>query len=242
MIAIELGCSIETGISRRIAPLQICPLTQPHRASPPLGNYAIMLLTTCAFAVQMLLDPSARHLRGLVLQDWSVAGLFGHMWLHMTMVHLVGNLITLWVFGRYVCPKVGNMAYALAYVVAGLGAGIAHSACDGRPLIGASGAIMGILGIYVVICFGEFGRLGPWLVLIWFLATLAAGLIGGSPDAYLSHIGGFLTGMVLGACIVVYRMAVGERTSYGTESHPGVMRVWCETSSAHDASDFGRWC
>jgi membrane associated rhomboid family serine protease len=184
----------------------------PQPANGSLGNYAIMLVMTCAFAVQMLLDPDACHLRGLVLRNWSVAGLFGHMWLHMTMVHLAGNLVTLWVFGRYVCPELGNWPYALAYVVAGLGAGIVHLACDGRPVIGASGAIMGILGIYVVLCFGQLGRLGPWLILIWFLATFAAGLVAHSPEAYLSHIGGFVTGMTLGACIAIYRMAANDGT------------------------------
>jgi membrane associated rhomboid family serine protease len=105
----------------------------------------------------------------------------------MTMAHLVGNLVTLWVFGRYVCPNMGNVPYALAYIAAGLGAGLVHIAYDGRPVIGASGAIMGVLGLYVVLCFEQFGRLGPWLILVWFLATLAAAVIGGSPDAYAAH-------------------------------------------------------
>ncbi len=180
---------------------------RPRPIAVPLGNYAIMLAATCAFAVQMLFDPSAHYLNGLVLQKWSVAGLFGHMWLHMTMVHLVGNLITLWIFGRYVCPKLGDAPYALAYIIAGLGAAMVHIAYDGRPVIGASGAIMGILGIYVVLCFDQFGRFGPWLILIWFLTTLAAAIIGGSPASYAAHIGGFLSGMMLATCLTICRSA-----------------------------------
>jgi len=189
------------------------PLLQTRPTTPQLGNYAVMLAATCAFAVQMLFDPGANYLSGFVLQKWSVAGLFGHMWLHMTMVHLVGNLITLWVFGRYVCPKLGDVPYALAYITAGLGAGIVHIAYDGRPVIGASGAIMGILGIYVVLCFDQFGRSGPWLILVWFLATLAAAILGGSPAAYMTHIGGFLSGMALATCVTIYRTAVGSQTA-----------------------------
>ena len=181
---------------------------RPRPIAVPLGNCVIMLAATCAFAIQMLFDPGAHYLSGLVLQKWSVAALFGHMWLHMTMAHLVGNLITLWIFGRYVCPKLGDVPYGLAYVTVGLGAGLVHIAYDGRPVIGASGAIMGILGIYVVLCFEQFGRLGPWLILTWFLATLGAAIIGGSPASYAAHIGGFLSGMMLAACLTIYRTAV----------------------------------
>jgi membrane associated rhomboid family serine protease len=169
------------------------------------GNYAIMLVATCAFAVQMLVDPQARYLSGLILEKWNLPGLLGHMWLHMTMLHLVTNLITLWIFGRYVCPLLGNVPYALAYVIVGMAAGMVHVVLDGRPALGASGAIMGIFGMHVVICFRQFGRLGPWLVFTWFVATLGAGIIGGIPDAYFDHAGGFLCGMLLAFCLVLFR-------------------------------------
>lgn len=165
-----------------------------------------MLVTTCAFAVQMFWDPGARHLGGLVLANGSIPGLLGYMWLHMTGVHLIGNLISLWVFGRYVCPRLGDAIYALAYVAAGAAAGLVHLAYDGRPVVGASGAIMGVLGMHVVICFRHFGGLGPWLILVWFLTTLGAGIAGNSPAAYMSHIGGFLAGMALAACLIVFRL------------------------------------
>ncbi len=193
--------------------MQTHPVAQPRPATLSLGNYIIMLAAACVFALQILLDPGAYYLRAFVLQKLSVAGLFGHMWLHVTVAHLVGNLITLWVFGRYVCPTLGGVPYALAYITTGLGAGLVHVAYDGRPVIGASGAIMGVLGIYVVLCFGQFGRLGPWLILVWFLATLAAGIAGGYPAAYMAHIGGFLSGMMLAAGVTIYRMAFGSVTA-----------------------------
>jgi len=194
-------------------PAQPVAVSRPIKL--PAGNYAVMLVATCAFAVQMLLDPGARYLSGLVLEKWSLPGLLGHIWLHMTMVHLVGNLVTLWIFGRYVCRLLGNVPYALAYVIFGMTAGMVHIVCDGRPVIGASGAIMGIFGMHVVICFRQFGRLGPWLVLAWFLATLGAGIVGGFPEAYLDHAGGFLCGMLLALCLVIFRMVKLDGTDPG---------------------------
>jgi len=187
----------------------LSPFRSPQE---PLGNYAIMTITACIFAIQMILDPGAHYLSSLILDRWSMPGLFGHMWLHMTAVHLVGNLLTLWVFGRYVCPRLGGAKYILAYVGTGVAAGFIHLIYDGRPVIGASGAIMGILGMYVVICFRQLSRLGPWLILAWFLATLGAGMLGHFPAAYMAHVGGFLSGMVLALCFLVFRIVDSDRT------------------------------
>lgn len=185
----------------------------------PFGNYGVMLLATIIFAIQMTLDPQSRYLNGLVLQGWSACALLGHMWLHMSVSHIGGNLITLWIFGNKVSTRVGNSAYPLIYVAAGLGAAVAHILYDGRPVIGASGAIMGVLGVYVVLCFAHFGRLGPWLVLTWFLATLCAGTIGGSSAAYMAHIGGFLSGMMLAVLLLI----VGAVSCDSVD--PGLLRI-----------------
>lgn len=178
----------------------------------PSGNYAIMMIAACIFAVQMILDPGAQYLSSLILDRWSTPGLLGHMWLHMTAIHLVGNLITLWVFGYQLCPRLGSAKYLLAYVGTGVAAGFVHLMYDGRPVIGASGAIMGILGMYVVLCFRQLSSLGPWLILAWFLATLGAGMLGGFPAAYMAHIGGFLSGMVLAFCLMIFKIADSDRT------------------------------
>jgi membrane associated rhomboid family serine protease len=187
-------------------------IASPRSAGLPAGNYFILLLATCFFAIQMLADPGERYLGCLILQRGSVGSLLGHMWLHMDPLHLVGNLITLWIFGRYVCPQVGNLAYVLAYVATGVSAGLVHILFDGRPVIGSSGAIMGILGMHMVICFRQLGRLGPWLILTWFLATLGAGVVGGTPDAYMDHAGGFVSGMLLALGLVIFGVAKLDRT------------------------------
>jgi membrane associated rhomboid family serine protease len=149
------------------------------------------------FAIQINCDPKQQYLNGLILERVSFSAVLGYMWLHMSGVHIVGNLIALWIFGRYVSLKIGNANYLLSYVCLGIAAAAVHVLYDGRPTIGASGAIMGILGMHVVLCFKRFGVLGPWLVLAWFVLNLSAGIIGGYPTTYMAHVGGFLGGMLL---------------------------------------------
>ncbi|MHC4158525.1 MAG: rhomboid family intramembrane serine protease, partial [Planctomycetota bacterium] len=85
-----------------------------------------------------------------ILDGWKVTGLFGHMWLHGGLVHLIGNLIFLWLFGNAVCSKIGNIVYLPVYVLLGLVAAVSHLIFIGGPMIGASGAINGIVGMYLV--------------------------------------------------------------------------------------------
>jgi membrane associated rhomboid family serine protease len=79
----------------------------------------------------------------------------------MSAAHIVGNLITLWIFGRHVSLKISDASYVLSFIVLGMAAAAVHVCYDGRPTIGASGAIMGVLGMHVVLCFRKFGVLGP---------------------------------------------------------------------------------
>lgn len=72
--------------------MRIGNLASAVTARPLLSNYAILLLIACVFNVQMMLDPNAEYLGGMVLEKWSVCALFGHMWLHMTVAHVAGNL------------------------------------------------------------------------------------------------------------------------------------------------------
>lgn len=169
----------------------------------PAGNYVIMMLVIAAFAIQIYCDPKQQYLNGLILERLSFSGILGYMWLHMSGVHIVGNLITLWIVGRYVSLKIGNVNYLLSYVCLGIAAAIVHFLCDGRPTIGASGAIMGVLGMHVVLCFRRFGILGPWLILAWFVLNLTAGIIGGYPTSYMAHVGGFLGGMLLANVLIL---------------------------------------
>jgi len=178
----------------------------------PAGNYIVMMLATVTFAIQMIGDPKQQYLNGFILKHLTFSSMFGYMWLHMSMTHIVGNLITLWIFGRHVSLKISDASYVLSYISLGIASAAVHVYYDGRPTIGASGAIMGVLGMHVVLCFRQFGVLGPWLILIWFLLNLTAGIIGGYPTTYMAHAGGFLSGMILASLLLIFKVAKCDDT------------------------------
>ena len=171
-----------------------------------------MMLATVTFAIQMIGDPKQQYLNGFILKHITLSSMFGYMWLHMSMTHMVGNLITLWIFGRHVSLKISDGSYVLSYLLIGIAASAVHVYYDGRPTIGASGAIMGVLGMHVVLCYRQFGVLGPWLILIWFLLNLTAGIIGGYPTTYMAHAGGFLAGMILASLLIIFKVAKCDDT------------------------------
>jgi len=169
----------------------------------PLGNYIVMILASLTFMIQFLFDSQQQYLGHLVLQDWSAREMFGYMWLHTGLFHIICNLVLLWVFGRHVCQRLGNANYIFTYVILGFASAVVHMGYDGRPAIGASGAIMGILGVHIVLCFGRLSPAGPWVILVWFLLNLTVGILRSSPAANLAHVGGFFAGSVLAAALIL---------------------------------------
>jgi membrane associated rhomboid family serine protease len=136
---------------------------------------------------------------------------FASMFLHAGWLHLLGNMLFLFVFGRSIEDRYGHVKFLLIYFLCGLAAAVTHiyfNAGSRVPTIGASGAIAGILGAYFVcfpaarittlIPFIVFFILGYWFVL-QFLSGLdptnMAGTQGGV--AVWAHVGGFIAGMVL---------------------------------------------
>ena len=172
----------------------------------PAGNYLVMLLMVIVFAAQFLGDPNSLYLKGLVLKGYSYNGFLGYLWLHTGVMHIAGNLATLAVFGRQTCRKIGDAKFFIIFVILGSLAAFAHVLLDGRPVIGASGAICGILGMTVVLSYRKLSLFGPWIILIWVAVSLAAALVG-SPDAYIAHIAGFVAGMLIAAALAVCNQA-----------------------------------
>ncbi|MCH7812189.1 MAG: rhomboid family intramembrane serine protease [Chloroflexi bacterium] len=148
---------------------------------------------------------------------------FTAMFIHGSFLHLIGNMIFLWVFGDNVEDAMGHLRYALFYAVVGLAATSAHVAVnqsDLVPAIGASGAIAGVLGAYLVrypratvsailpiFLFVWIPLRMPAVVLIgiWFLLQLFSGVsaltarevVGAGGVAWFAHIGGFVAGLIL---------------------------------------------
>jgi membrane associated rhomboid family serine protease len=145
--------------------------------------------------------------------------LFTAMFLHGGILHLLGNMLYLWIFGDNVEDRLGRFKFVLLYLVSGLAAGLSQiltSPNSKVPMIGASGAIAGVLGAYMVgfpyakvltlVFFGFFARiiripaffvLGFWFILqiIYALPSLGVQNVGGV--AFFAHIGGFLAGILL---------------------------------------------
>lgn len=137
-----------------------------------------------------------------------------HMFMHGGVAHVLGNLWFLWIFGRPVEDRLGPVQYLLLYLLAGTVAATAQVAADPGamvPMLGASGAISGVLGAYLMLFPTAWVlALVPWIVpvlpvpaviflVLWFafqmwsgLGALAAGLDGGV--AWWAHVGGFVAG------------------------------------------------
>ena len=150
-----------------------------------------------------------------------VLTIFTSMFLHGGVLHLVGNMLYLWIFGNNVEDTLGHGRFAVFYLVSGVAAAGAQTLVNpasGIPMVGASGAVSGVLGAYfllfpyatvlTLVTFGFFWRfihlpamvvLGLW-ILFQFLSgylslSVASGAEGGV--AFFAHIGGFVAGMAL---------------------------------------------
>jgi len=183
----------------------------------PIANFLIIAATIWFyFAVQLGREFNDPLIASMVLDGWSLSGLFGYMFLHADFVHLVGNMIFLWVFGNAVCGKVGNIRYVLIYLLLGVVAGAAQNLLDPAPVVGASGAINGVVGMFLVyyprnqisclwifiIRFGVVEAASKTIILIWLVFDIWGVLSGGGGVAYLAHLGGFGGGFALAAWLL----------------------------------------
>ena len=149
--------------------------------------------------------------------------LFTSMFMHGGIAHIAGNMLFLWIFGDNIEDRLGHVKYLIFYLVCGLIASLAHvfatAALAGQaenmlvPSLGASGAISGVLGGYIllhptrrvtVILFRFLTQVPAYVAIgLWFVFQLISGLgmLGeGSQTggvAYAAHIGGFIAGLVL---------------------------------------------
>jgi len=142
---------------------------------------------------------------------------FTSMFMHGSWMHLIGNMLYLWIFGNNVEDAMGHVRFIVFYILCGVLAFLAHAMGDTSsqiPTVGASGAISGVLGAYlllhprarvlVAIPFGFFihtTRLPAALVLgFWFVLQLISSSLDKSGEAgvaFGAHIGGFIAGMAL---------------------------------------------
>jgi membrane associated rhomboid family serine protease len=144
---------------------------------------------------------------------------FTSMFLHGGFLHLGGNMLYLWIFGNNVEDTLGHGRFLFFYLLSGVAAAFAQTffnAGSAVPMIGASGAVSGVLGAYLLlfpyatvltlVMFGFFIRfihipalfvLGFWIVLQFLQGYLSLGAADGGGVAFLAHVGGFVVGMGL---------------------------------------------
>jgi membrane associated rhomboid family serine protease len=152
---------------------------------------------------------------------------FSSMFMHGGVMHLFGNMLYLWIFGNNVEDMMGHLRFLLFYLISGLVAAMVHIlvAPNSRiPLVGASGAISGVLGayfvlfpaarIYTLVFFFYFIRViripALFFIGIWILSQVANSVITlgygeGGGVAWFAHIGGFIAGVLLVRRFVRYR-------------------------------------
>ena len=160
--------------------------------------------------------------------------LFTAMFMHAGWVHLLGNMLYLWIFGDNVEDRLGHSMFTIFYLLCGLGATfaqLAFSLGSSIPNLGASGAIAGVLGAYImmfprgrvhvlmgraVIPMSALIVIGFWIILQIFsgIDTLAASSQTEGGVAYMAHIGGFVTGLILTFLFGRGSRALPSSTSY----------------------------
>jgi len=199
----------------------------------PYVTIALLAANIAAFLYELSLPPSAQELliyrMGLVPADLTERlrpggdfpvplSLFTSMFLHGGLLHLAGNMLYLWIFGNNVEDEAGHLGFLVFYLLCGVAAAgtqIVAAPASHVPMIGASGAIAGVLGAYMllfpharvltlvpIIFYLRLMYLPAVVVLgLWFVyqVLLSAGTSGapGGGVAFFAHIGGFVAGMLL---------------------------------------------
>jgi len=158
------------------------------------------------------------------------------MFLHGGFVHIAGNMLFLWIFGNNIEDAMGSLRFLVFYLLCGLGSGAFHVAFNANsmvPTVGASGAVAGVLGAYLV-AFprARVSTLVPLFVFFtvitlpavvvlgfWFVIQLLSGMeslrmVQGGGVAWWAHVGGFVLGMFL---LPIFQRPPERRRFYATE-------------------------
>jgi membrane associated rhomboid family serine protease len=196
----------------------------PSRTTPVV-TLGLIALNVLVFVVQSGLTGRGLEMVifnfALVPADFSIVTVFTSMLLHGGLAHLAGNMLFLWIFGDNIEDRLGHGRFLFFYLICGFVAALAQTALDPTssvPMVGASGAIAGVMGAYlilfphsrVVMLFPfppiVFELPAVWFLVMWFAVQFLNGVgtlsIFGGADlsggvAFWAHVTGFVTGAVL---------------------------------------------
>ena len=203
-------------------------------ARVPVVNYALIAANVAVFLYEASLGHRMEpfiYAHGLVPRDFGLVDLLTSMFLHGGLMHLLGNMLYLYIFGDNVEDRLGHGRFLLFYLLCGGAAGAAQAIANPQstiPMVGASGAIAGVLGAYflffpsarvltlvpIFIFFQTFEIPAVFFLFGWFVWQLGFGFatIGARTGgvAFFAHVGGFLAGMFLGPVLRSRRPAPPE--------------------------------
>ena len=202
--------------------------------STPFINYFLIAMNVLVFFWEVSVDFQGHHALNAVMNQFgliprhtigilagryyaspsaAIVPIFTSMFLHGSWGHIFSNMLALWIFGDNVEDYLGHFKYLLFYLASGFAGAITHIVMNINspvPTIGASGAIAGVMGAYIILyprarvltwIFIIIIRLPAWLVLgywfavQWFAATTAS--MANNPVAVWAHVGGFVAGVVM---------------------------------------------
>jgi membrane associated rhomboid family serine protease/Zn-finger nucleic acid-binding protein len=225
----ELNDLVEFGETFRrliLMPKIVLPLSDdvPRRSLPAVTLSIIALCTLLSILQLFSPEFSSRLIDtfGFIPHRFLHFSLITSIFLHAGLLHLAGNMLFLWVFGDSVENRFGAKKYLLLYLLSGLAGSISHAGFAHDPFvpaIGASGAISGLLGAYLVLFPHARLKMLFWIRVIhvpawfylgfWFLLQLLYGLL--STAGFYSNIGWFahIGGFVFGAAFVYFEKKIG---------------------------------
>lgn len=200
---------------------------QIHKGHFPLFSYGFIALNVLVFVFEVLLDPTTQQqfvfeygcIPVEIMNGQDYFTLFTCMFLHGGWMHLIGNMLFLWVFADNIEATIGNFRFVFFYIAGGLAASFAHIyfyPMSEIPTVGASGAISAVLGAYLVMFptsrvkilvffFTSFRVIAVVFLGFWIAQQLISGYAAISAPtadtdgvAWWAHIGGFAFGLLAG--------------------------------------------
>jgi membrane associated rhomboid family serine protease len=215
----------------------------PSRTSP-IVTVALLVVNACVFLLQSGLDEREleRFVRtwGLIPAYFSWTAVVTSMFLHGGLMHFAGNMLYLWIFGDNVEDRMGHGRFLLFYLLCGASAAVVQTIVSAEsllPMVGASGAIAGVMGAYFVLYPRSrvltlfpfplmlFELPAVYLLGLWFVMQFISGLgslsIAAESElaggvAFWAHIAGFAVGAVL---VLLLRRPERQRVEWWDRSH-----------------------
>jgi membrane associated rhomboid family serine protease len=198
--------------------------TQPSY-SRPIVTILIIVLNVVVFLYEFTLDDYSQNYfvghYGLIPAHFHASALITSMFMHGGWMHIIGNMWFLWIFGDNIEDVLGHTKYLVFYILCGIAAGMTQTffnAGSRLPMVGASGAIAGVMGAYLVkfphsrivtlvfvfIFFTTIEVPAVLMLLYWFFIQIFNGIgtvgyshLSQGGTAWFAHVGGFIAGILL---------------------------------------------